>query len=271
MNTNKIVKYVGIVLAILLIINIIMFLFQLVSGFGLINRSNKEVTTKYSKKIEVANEIQNEIINLDIELGASKLTFKETDDVFKVDTNNEYIYIKENGNTLKIKEKSHWFGDKNIETIIYVPKEYMFNELNIKMGAGYFEAYLLNGNKIDLELGSGKTVIKYINANNELDVDTGAGKFYLEDAIINKLDLDIGVGEVIISGDITSADIDAGVGSLTLNLNGSNEYVYVVNKGLGSIKINEDSVNNGRYGNGSNLIKIDGGIGTITVNDKSIR
>ena len=278
MNTNRIIKYVGITLAILIIINIVMFLFQLVSWMGFTSTTKKEVTTIYNKKIELVEDNRNSRVDfLDIELGASKLTIKESSDIFKIDTNNEYVNIKEigniegNGNTLKIKEKSHWFGDKNVETIIYVPAGYRFSEIKIKVGAGVFEADVLNAEKIDLELGAGTTNIRSIKETNKLDIDTGAGKLELSNAYVNELDLDMGVGEVIISGEFKNADIDAGVGSLTLNLTSEGEYQYVVNKGVGSIKINDESVSNGKFKDGTNLIKIDGGIGSITVKEKSIR
>lgn len=67
---------------------------------------------------------------------------------------------------------------------------------------------------------------------------------------------------------IRQIDIDAGVGSLKLNINGKKEdYKIKVSKGIGAIRINGDEVSNdSTTGNGENYIEIDGGIGDIRIN-----
>ena len=42
-------------------------------------------------------------------------------------------------------------------------------------------------------------------------------------------------------------------------------YKIKIEKGLGTVKINNDSVKNGIYGEGTNSIEIDGGVGSINI------
>lgn len=61
--------------------------------------------------------------------------------------------------------------------------------------------------------------------------------------------------------------INSGVGSLNVNfIDSDTNYKILVDKGIGKIKINEKSIDDGTvYGNGSNFIKISGGIGNINL------
>ena len=276
MQTGKIIKYVAITLAIVLIINIFALLFEIVSGFGTFldfNDSKKELETKYDLKInseDITNNDVKFIINhLDIELNSSKLTFKEADN-FKIDTNNDNVVIKEEGNKISIKEKKVFLkNNKNSETIIYLPKGYIFDTIDIEMGAGVFNADVINVQKISFDMGAGVTTINYLNATKEADIETGAGKFTVKNSTIGYVDLDLGVGAVSINGDILGGDINAGIGSLDMTLNGTkDDYKFIINKGIGNIKINNESVSNGTYNYGNITFKIDGGIGTINVNTK---
>ncbi len=64
--------------------------------------------------------------------------------------------------------------------------------------------------------------------------------------------------------------ISSGVGKLSLNLlNTFDNYRFEVNKGIGKVTINDIEVgDNSTLGNGTNTIKLDGGIGEIVVNFK---
>ena len=66
---------------------------------------------------------------------------------------------------------------------------------------------------------------------------------------------------------IGDSEIDAGVGELNLNLIGSlNDYKIKLDKGIGSASINSEKMRSETYyGTGSNLIDIDGGVGSINI------
>ena len=82
----------------------------------------------------------------------------------------------------------------------------------------------------------------------DLSLDLGAGKFYFNGTLLGKNEIDQGVGEVIL-------DLQ------------NNDYKFETSKGLGSITINGVSYKNDiKLGEGQNIIDIDGGIGSISIN-----
>ena len=86
------------------------------------------------------------------------------------------------------------------------------------------------------------------------------------------MNLDMGVGKIELTSVFTGkSEIDAGIGELNLNVLGNKEdYTLKVDKGIGSIKVdNENAEDNSTIGDGFNIIDIDGGIGSININFKS--
>lgn len=178
------------------------------------------------------NQSTENIKYLDIDVNSSNLVIKPGNS-FIIETNNKHIKYKVDNNELKIKE----------------------------------EGYHLTNSKLKSEL-----IITIPDTNlNEIDINTGAGTFTINNGSINNLDLDIGVGEVKITSNITgNSSISSGVGKLSLNLlNTFDNYRFEVNKGIGKVTINDTEVEeNSTLGNGTNTIKLDGGIGEIVVKFK---
>lgn len=178
------------------------------------------------------NQSTENIKYLDIDVNSSNLVIKPGNS-FIIETNNKHIKYKVDNNELKIKE----------------------------------EGYHLTNSKLKSEL-----IITIPDTNlNEIDINTGAGTFTINNGSINDLDLDIGIGEVKITSNITgNSSISSGVGKLSLNLlNTFDNYRFEVNKGIGKVTINDIEVgDNSTLGNGTNTIKLDGGIGEIVVNFK---
>ena len=78
----------------------------------------------------------------------------------------------------------------------------------------------------------------------------------------------MGVGKVDIDAKLTGYNkFKTGVGAFNLNLKGfKTDYQFEINKGLGKVLIGNQEVNdNTIFGDGANIIKIDGGIGMIKV------
>ena len=94
----------------------------------------------------------------------------------------------------------------------------------------------------------------------------------MNNSILNDAKLDLGIGEIDINSNITgNSQIDCGIGSVKLNLPGNkDEYTFDVSKGIGSITINQygEVGDKSKLGNGQNYIKIDGGIGKISITTK---
>ena len=84
----------------------------------------------------------------------------------------------------------------------------------------------------------------------------------------NNLNFDIGVGTTEITTRITgTSEINTGVGKLELNLIGSiNDYELTIDKGVGSIKLNNESLKDKSVvGTGNNYLLIEGGIGLTSI------
>ena len=205
------------------------------------------------------NQSTENIKYLDIEVNSSNLVIKPGNS-YKID-NNE----------LKIKEEGYHLTNSKLksELIITIPDTNL-NEIDINTGAGNLNIDSINTEKLDIDLGTGTTLINNLYSKRA-DIDTGAGTFTINNGSINDLDLDVGVGEVKITSNITgNSSISSGVGKLSLNLlNTFDNYRFEVNKGIGKVTINDIEVgDNSTLGNGTNTIKLDGGIGEIVVKFK---
>lgn len=216
------------------------------------------------------NQSTENIKYLDIDVNSSNLVIKSGNS-FIIETNNKHIKYKVDNNELKIKEDGYYFINSKLksELIITIPDTNL-NEIDINTGAGTLNIDSINTEKLDIDLGAGTTLINNLYSERA-DIDTGAGTFTINNGSINDLDLDIGVGEVKITSSITgNSSISSGVGKLSLNLlNTFDNYRFEVNKGIGKVTINDIEVgDNSTLGNGTNTIKLDGGIGEIVVKFK---
>ena len=261
-KAQKLIKYFAISLAIFLIVSIISTMIGLVSNIFGFSLSNE---TKDYKVTEITNKID----ELDIDINSSKLVFKY-DVIFKIEANTN-VKIKEKNNKLTIEEKNTLFNDTDEEIIVYLPNNYIFNEVSIEAGSSEININELYTNKLELDLGAGAIYINNLNVYKNASIESGAGKLEIENSIINNLDLDMGVGKVILNTILNgSNEINAGMGDLEINLQNSiNNYKFKISKGIGEIFINNEKYNDGYINvSGNNLLAIDGGIGNIKINTK---
>lgn len=275
-SAQKIIKYVAMAFAIFLIVNIfsaiLIGLYTLGNAFGLVN-SNENTIMEDLKAI--SSEVY-EISTLKIDLGYTNLHIKTGED-FRVETNNSKISFSENNGSVVIKEEKHnWLANGNNQEsslIIYIPEDMLaLDEIKLEAGAGEVTIDTLKTQGLYFNLGAGKVEIESLTVTQDAKINGGAGKIEIKSGKINNLDLDMGVGETILQAEITGkSDIDAGIGNLDINLNGEKEnYKIDADKGIGSIKINNREVTGESqvFGYGENYIKIDGGIGNITIDFK---
>lgn len=227
------------------------------------NSNNEEPT----KDIELTQE---EFNNIKIDLTYSDLEINTGE--FKVKTNSDNIVTKTKDKTLIIKEKNTWnikFKNKQ-KVILYLPSNIELTDVEINNGSGKLYIASIIANNIDLDLGAGSTNIDNIIASNT-DIDTDAGTLNIDNGIINNLDLDLGVGKTTINAKLTGKNkIDIGVGSFYLNiLDNISNYKLKLNKGIGTIKVNDEEIKNDTtMGAGDNIINISGGVGSINIDFK---
>ncbi len=253
---KTIIGIVGI-LGIILILITILEIFKISDSDFLFNDKYQNISIKENKE------------NLKIDVSSLHLIIKEGDK-FEVETASQYIKIKEDSKNIYIKEEDNRLLKikSNDKITILIPKDFSFTNVSIHNGAGKVTIEQLIADNFDLDVGAGKISISNLVANNQARIDTGASKTAFENVNIHNLHLNTGVGSVQLNGKLSGVnEIDAGVGTLKIKLSGSLEdYKIKVDKGIGTCKIDGSSVSdNTYYGNGENIIVLDGGVGSIHV------
>lgn len=266
---QKIIKYLAILFAMMIIINIISGiasgLIRITSLFSGNKNTNENV---YVYTIEEINKVD----NLKIDLKMSNLTIK-SGETFSIQTNNRYVKQNLSNETLTIKENKHFNFSSNNDVIITIPVDKIFNKIDISMGAGNINSEDLTSLYLDIDAGAGNITFNNLSVTEEFELDGGAGNITINNSQVNNLDLDNGVGEFKFSGYLFGKnEIDMGIGNASLYLNSDiKEYNFYVDKGIGNITINDLKVSDGyKVSNDENIksIKIDGGVGNITISSK---
>ena len=271
-TVQRIIKYCALAFALFIIVSIFYSI-----GFGLSiisevvgpEKSYEEEVIENVKDIEIK---QASFQNLTINIDHANFIVK-TGKSLKVESNSSNIKVKEEGQKLTIKEKNkNWFGrTKTSSVILTIPEDTIFDNVKIDTGAGKIEIESITTRKLDFELGAGSTKIKELNVLNEADIEGGAGKIEILSGSIHDLDLDIGVGKFVLYSTLTgNTKVDAGVGEANIVvLNAFENYRVQLEKGIGTVKLQGDSVSDGIYGTGMNFIDIDGGVGSFSIDFKS--
>lgn len=266
-KTQKLIKVIAICLAIVIIINIFSALFY---GLSLITdidlgKENKETIT--------FKETYQDIERIEIDAVSSNIIIRIGNE-FKVETQNIKNNFSSNKKrkTLEIEESTGLLSKNkgNGKIIIEIPEEIELEELKIDTGAGKFEIEGISAREFEMNHGAG--ILNITNSNfKESDIDGGAGEINISSSTLNNLELDAGIGKVSLEAEITgNSKIECGVGEININLLGAqNNYTISTKKGIGTIKINGEEQNNSTiYGNGTNRLELEGGIGSINVNLK---
>ncbi len=223
-SAQKIIKYCAIAFAVFLIVSIFSGITYGVLGIvtaGNLISDNSTVESKCENTNEQC---------LQVNLAMSALYIKKGDS-FKVETKNDKVNVKEDGNALVITENGrHVFESyQDREVTIYIPDELEFVKVAISGGAGSIYVEKLKVKELEMSLGIGATTV------NSLDAE--------------------------------SAKISAGIGEVSINLaKNAENYEIKADKGIGDIMLNGQSVpGDSVIGSGSHKITISGGIGSINI------
>ena len=272
-TAQKIIKYFATAFAVFLIITIISMIlgggYVLLSAFGLINPSNKQMT----EDLKVISTKVDEVSTIKIDLAFTNLDIK-TGDIFKVETNNSKITFTNDNGSVKIKEENrNWLNNnKESNLIIYIPRDMIaIDETKIETGAGKINIEKLNTQSLYLELGAGDVYIKNLTVTKEAKIDGGLGRTELKSCEINNLKANLGMGDFVFNGKLTGKnEIDSGVGAIDIDLmDNKGNYKINVSKGLGNVTLDGQKLEMDRvYGTGENYLDVDGGIGEIKIEFK---
>lgn len=267
---QKIIKYLAIAFAVFLIISIFSAIFWTISSVSILLGLSKENSVNMENMQVIATDTN--VNNLKIELNFTNLEIKRGSE-FRVETNNSKIsYKNKNGNVL-IEEKNNFlnFGDmEKTILVIYIPDNMeTLNKVEIESGANTAIIKDLQLKEFDFEQGAGEVSLENLTVSGNANIDGGTGKMNVLSSTLNNLDLSLGVGEFSFNGKLTgNNEIDAGIGNVNITLtDGLENYRIKASKGIGDVKIGNDRIaSNTTYGNGTTLIDVDGGIGSILIN-----
>lgn len=259
-NFQRIIKYLAMAFAIFLVVSIFS---GIISAFSLTNIFNSSSSNNLKNL-----DINGEVSILDVDIKSANIIIKEGI-VLKAETNNKNINIKQDKNKLYITQKKYnWFNNDKSDLIIYIPSELIFEGVEIDGGAGKLDITKISTKELYLDLGAGKADIKELNVLDKTKIEGGAGSIDILSGKLNNLDFDMGVGKLTLTSIIKgNSNIKSGIGEVNLNLIGtSSDYKIKVDKGIGSVTIDGNDIKEDiYYGEGSNLIDIDGGIGAIKI------
>ncbi len=220
------------------------------------------VTTLEMKSYTVTSDIKSLYVNIN----AADITVKQGE-AFSVESNLKYLTVSYKNGLLSIKDTKKAFGNYNhAKLMITIPAGIVFENTELKTGAGRLVVETLAAQVLDCDFGAGEIRIDSLSAFSSADIDGGAGEITISAGRMNDLEFDMGVGRLNFTSMLTGkCDFDFGIGESNITLIGSEEdYTLDIERGIGNIQVNGITVADfGCSGNGQNKIKISGGIGAI--------
>lgn len=264
-SVQKAIKYLAMAFAIFLTVSIIGGIFTGLAGLSFIFSDRDEVSVDEMG----AYPINGEVSSLSVTLSTADLRIK-TSDKFSVESNHKFISVSLNNGKLCVDETKKAFSpfNNNVTVILYVPEGFVFDDAKIETGAGEMKIDALSSDVLKLSLGAGETEIKNLTANSRADIDGGVGELTIDGGTLRNLQLEMGVGELTLKSRIVGkSDLDFGIGEANLTLLGSREdYQIELDKGIGEAKLEGESMKDDSvYGAGENHLEIDSGIGEMNI------
>ena len=270
-TVQKVIKYLALAFAIFLTVTIIG---GILSAVGLLSSLFSDDDAAWGDVIGETKTytVSSEISDLNIQINAADFYIKEGNG-FSVESNLKNLEVDEKNGCLTLKDltKIKLNGSnayENAVLTIYVPAGTVFDNVNIKTGAGRFTVDSLSAATIGFELGAGDVTISKLIAEKSANIEGGAGRITISNGAIKNLDLEMGLGQLNLTSALTGdCNLDSGVGEMNVTLLGSkDDYELDIEKGIGNITVDGKNVTDyGSSGNGANEVEIHGGIGSINV------
>ncbi|MBQ7965606.1 MAG: DUF4097 family beta strand repeat protein [Ruminococcus sp.] len=264
-EAQKIIKYLALALAIFLIVAIFGGILTSLSFISVVFTGNETVEVSQLSDYQLKD-----VERLYIDLEAAELEIKSGTSL-SLQSNYEYLKVEESSNSLSIKEtKRPWkLNDRGYKIVLTVPQSVTFASVTLNTGAGKVTLSDLNTKALNLSLGAGEVTLNNVTVTDKTEFDGGAGEITVNNCSFTDLDMQIGVGECsLVATVLGDSEIDCGVGEadLTFIRNSTIDYSISVDKGLGDVKIDGESVKDGfETGFGENEIDIHCGVGEVDI------
>jgi len=270
-TVQKVIKYLAIAFAIFLTVSIIGGILGAVGLLGSLFSNDDAAWSDVVGETKTYT-VTSAVSDLNIQINAADFYIKEGNS-FSVESNLKNLEVDEKNGCLTLKDltKIKLNGSnayENAVLTIYVPVGTVFDNVNIKTGAGRFTVDSLSAATIGFELGAGDVTISKLIAEKSANIEGGAGRITISDGAIKNLDLEMGLGQLNLTSALTGdCNLDSGVGEMNVTLLGSkDDYELDIEKGIGNITVDGKNVTDfGSSGNGANEVDIHGGVGAINV------
>jgi|LGVE01.1.fsa_nt_gb hypothetical protein len=274
MNTHhQWIKYFGIAFGLVIALGVISLIINggqfLMSSLGLIQ---PPIVSNDSSYYDFTEDYTNTVNNIDINLDACDLIIQPGDTLriqgsnlsssFSSKTNNNTLIIRDPGNL-------NFLNHSNKAQLILTLPPVTYHRITINLGVGTGNISDIISDELTISQGIGN-----ISLSNSItmsgSLDGGVGSIYFNDVTLNNFSIDSGIGSVDIQGLVTGImSIDCGIGQTILNLQGEQTNYYLdFDTGIGSIMINDHPITTSNNGpkDAQNIIKINGGIGSVAIN-----
>lgn len=184
--------------------------------------------------------------NLDLELGAGSFTIEEKT---AADGKIEISFDGLGNCDYRIEEETLYVeGFKGLsintydvgiaEIVLKVPAGSVFEEAEIKVGAGEMIIEDLSVREMETEIGAGELEMKKLEADT-LAVKIGAGRVETKDTVVKDAEISVAMGECVFKGTINgNLDADCDMGNMQFELTGKeSDHNYDVSCSAGNIEI----------------------------------
>ena len=270
-TAQKVIKYLAIAFAIFLTVSIIGGILSAVGFLGGLFSDDDAAWNDVIGETKTYT-FTSEISDLNIQINAADFYIKEGNS-FSVESNLKNLEVDEKNGCLTLKDltKIKLNGSnayENAVLTIWVPVGTVFDNVNIKTGAGRFTVDSLSAATIGFELGAGDVTISKLIAEKSANIEGGAGRITISNGAIKDLALKMGMGQLNLTAALTGdSELELGVGESNITLLGSkDDYELDIEKGIGNITVDGKNVTDyGSSGNGANEVDIHGGVGAINV------
>lgn len=207
---------------------------------------------------------ENEISELNVEIGAAELIFVENDreDVITVilkDGDTDIFSTEKRGECLEIFYKKNVKvnkGDELEQIVVMLPGEKRLKNISLTSGAGETNIPKpgLWCDNMRLVIGAGKLKAEQLVVSDNMKVEIGAGKAKLENVHTSNLMIEVGVGKCSYRGAVErNMKVECGVGKVEAFLSAKeSDYNYNISCGLGKVKVNGKSF--GTFSSGSEIV-----------------
>lgn len=264
-ETQKIIKYFAMALAIFLIVGIVGGILASLSFASYVFTDKETVVAS-----NLADYSVKDVDRLYIDLQAADLEIKSGSD-FSLQSNHEYLKVDESSDSLRIEEirRPYRFNDKAYKIVLTVPQSKTFDSVVIETGAGKLTLDGFFTKALKLTLGAGAVNLNNITVTDNTDFEGGAGEITITDCTFADLDMKIGVGACSLTATLLGdSEIDCGVGEADFKLirTPQIDYSVKVEKALGDVTVDGRKIKNEEtIGFGENEIEIQCGVGEVDI------